>query len=88
MEKIKDFFHAFYSFCVRHGREFFFSAIGFIVASVLWATLFLLPSCRGLWTMDFKGETEKGSVTTKINYVDNDIAVGCDGIEKKEENTN
>ena len=83
MEKIRQFFRTFYSFCVSHKREIFISLMAFFI--VLAGILFIanFSSCRGLWTMDFKGESEKGSVTTKINYVDNDIASRCDDSEKE-----
>ena len=78
---LKNFFHRFYSFCVAHSREVRFSAVGFCVATVLWGSLFVFTSCRGLWSVDFKGESDKGKITTTVNYVDNDIAVRTDDKE-------
>lgn len=87
MKYLKAFFRTINSFCVRHSREIFFSAVGFFVACLLWVALLLLPSCRGLWSFDLKGESEKGKVHTTVNYVDNEIAVSGNGenSEKSEE---
>ena len=84
MEKLKTFFHTFYSFCKDHKREIFIALMVFLVASVFCAFVFNFTGCRGLWSLDSKVETEQGTMTTKINYQDNDFPIVNGDKEEKD----
>ena len=84
MDFLKRIANKLNSFFRSHAREIAFFGIGFFTSFILWCSVFLFTSCRGLWTWDFKAESDKGKISTKVDFVESVPSVGCDGISENE----
>ena len=84
MDKVKRFFQTLNSFCVDHKREIGISLMVLLFSVIAFFVVFNVSSCRGFWALDAKIESQDATVTTKINYQDNDFPVVDKGVEEKE----
>jgi len=73
-----------YSFFKHHIAEISLVVLTFSVTSLLWIVLFTSTACRGMWSLNHEIKSEKGTMTTVIDYSDCP-PVGCDGVEKKDD---
>ena len=84
MDFLKRIVNKLNSFFRSHAREIAFFGIGFLSSCVLWVSLVMFTSCRGLWSWDFKAESDKGKISTKVDFIESVPSVGCDGISENE----